>query len=246
MSRVKQSKSELKQQLKDQIGFLAASCKLYDEGRHVEAKRISTSLRILFHDTRASKPLLGQLRLRNISWINTASRYDPDSLVSFVGLVSVKFAIGRIPRLIPKGLREDEDINKQEFNKWWSHPVIVAVTGAEKTFFSRLNLVLNVANTDGGAHVDPNLEGEYIELSRKNSVGYTAIANGKEYPMLNPELPCLRQIAHEVLLTLLEIAPEYFENPYDQQIKIIPYGTKIDSDPSSEVGFSISVRQHGA
>ena len=64
--------------------------------------------------------------------------------------------------------------------------------------------------------------------------------------MLNPELPCLRQIAHEVLLTLLEVAPKYFESPYDPQIKLTPYGKKIDSDPSPEIGIEISVRKHGA
>ena len=244
MPRIRQSKSELEQHLKDQISFLIASCKSYDEGHHVEARRIATSLRILLHDTWKSKSLLGQLRLRNILWIDTASRYDKDSLVSFVGLISVKFESGRIPRLVPRGLKDDEEIRKQEFNKWWSHPVIVAVTKPDKTFFSRQNLILNVANTDGGAHVDPDLEGEYIELSRKNSVGYSATVNGKKYPMLNPELPCLRQIAHEALLTLLEVDSNYFESPYDSQIKLIPYGKEIESDPSPEVGFEISVREH--
>ena len=247
MARVKQSKTEIENQLKEQIGFLITSCRLYDDGRHAEAKRLAGTLRILLHETRKSKSLLGQLHLRNISWVDTAVPYDPANLVSHVGLVSIQFeeTSGRIPWLIPKGMPARE-LKKSEFNKWWSHPVIVAVASAEKRFFSRRNLILNVADTDGGAHVDPDLEEVYAELSRKNIVGFTAIKGGKEYPMLYPEMPCLRQIAHEVLLTLQEKVPNYFIEPYDSEIRKEPYGVSIkhgsQTEPSS---FEIHVRQKG-
>lgn len=103
--------------------------------------------------------------------------------------MSIRFEAGRIPWLIPRGT-PDGSRNEIDFDKWWSHPVIVAVAGANKTYFSRQNIILNVADTDGGAHVDPELEDIYEELSRKNSVGYTAIKDGTSYPMLYPELPC--------------------------------------------------------
>lgn len=244
MTRVRQSRTEMEAQLREQIGFLITSCKLYDGGSHVEAKRLAGNLRILFHETRNSRSLLGQLHLREIAWFDTANVYDPHNLVSHVGLISIRFdePSGRIPWLIPKGTA-DGKLKKSKFNKWWSDPVIVAVAGQKRSFFSRQNLVLNVADTDGGAHVDPDLEEFYAELSRKNMVGFTAIKGGKRYPMLYPEMPSLRQVAHEVLLTLQEGNPSFFPEPYSPEIKIEPYGASMEiglqTDPSS---FEIYVR----
>lgn len=82
MTRIQQSKEDLELQLKHQISFLILSCMSYDKGRHHEAKRIATVLRTLFHRTRSCKPLLGQLKLENLSWLNTAAPYDSDNLVS--------------------------------------------------------------------------------------------------------------------------------------------------------------------
>ena len=247
MAREKQSRTEIEQQLKDQIAFLIVSCRLYDEGRHAESKRLAVALRILFHETRKSKSLLGQLHLRDISWIDTASVYDPKNLVSHFGLISIRFdePSGRIPWLIPKGTPPGE-LKKTEFNKWWSHPVLVAVAGTTERFFSRQNLILNVADTDGGTHVDPGLEDVYAELSRKNILGFTAIKGGKKYPMLYPEMPCLRQISHEVLLTLRESVPGFFMEPYDPKINIEPYGISLETSTSTgPSSVEIHVRPKG-
>jgi hypothetical protein len=233
MGKIKQSQIELENQLKEQIGFLITSCRLYDDGCHAEAKRMAVTLRILFHETKKSRSLLGQLHLREIFWLDTAHHYDPENLSSHIGLISIKFEPGRIPWLIPKGTPDGKP-RKIEFNKWWSYPVIVAVATVEKRFFSRQNLILNVSNTDGGAHVDPELEDIYAELSRKNSIGFTVIKGDKEYPLLYPEIPSLRQIAHEVLLTLQEKASDYFIEPYDPIIKIKPYGECIESGSQKE------------
>lgn len=154
IARVKQSKSDIENRLREQIGFLITSCRLYDHGRHAEAKRLALALRILFHQTRYSKSLLGQLGLLQMLWVDTAGPYDPENLVSYVGLISIRFdePSGRIPWLVPKGTPSGK-LKKRQFNKWWSRPVIVAITGEEKVSFSRRGLVLNVAETDGGAHV---------------------------------------------------------------------------------------------
>lgn len=234
---------DLRRQLYEQIGFLIRSAKAYDEGEYAEAKRMATILRLLFHETRKSKSLLGQLRLREIEWLDTASKYDPENQASYVGLLSIKFEAGRIPWLTPHGTPEQS--SKIDFNKWWSHPIIVAVATAEKTFFSRQNIILNVADTDGGAHVDPELEEIYQELSRKNSVGYTAIVNGKKYPMLYPELPCLRQVSHEVLLTLQEIIPQVYPSHYPAVIPTTPYGVSIEHAEGGDVGVEIYFRERG-
>jgi hypothetical protein len=79
--------------------------------------------------------------------------------------------------------------------------------------FSRQELINNIANTDGGAHVDPKLDEAYMELSRANSLGWV-FGNGnlEEAFKGRPELACMRQITYEVLITLKEKNLEYFES----------------------------------
>jgi hypothetical protein len=46
-----------------------------------------------------------------------------------------------------------------------------------------------------------------MNLSRKNSLNWQFGPNG-EPPMNRPELPCMRQIAHELLTTLQKFRPQ--------------------------------------
>jgi hypothetical protein len=72
---------------------------------------------------------------------------------------------------------------------------------------SRRELILHVAETDGGAHVDPALDEAYMDLSRNNSLGWMLREGDVVRPFPPPVLPCIRQIAHEVLITLRVKAP---------------------------------------
>lgn len=244
MARVNQTKEELEKQLIHQVSFLISSCQSYDIGRHHEAKRVATILRTLFHRTRSCKPLLGQLKMQSLPFLDTASPYDPENLVSLMGLTSFKFTPGRLPCLIPKGTQDKNVFS--EFDQWWSKPVMVSVSRLEKKFYSRKNLVLNVAETDGGAHVDPGLEEFYNELSRQNGLGVNAIYNGVKYPLLYPELPSLRQIGHEVLITLKRNIPEIFKEEYNEEIEFVPFGEEIGNiDPENGAGLEIYVRNMG-
>ena len=75
----------------------------------------------------------------------------------------------------------------------------------------RRDLILNVADTDGGGHVDPELDELYYAFSKKNSLGWM-FANGDITKAFDgrPELVCMRQIAYEVLLTLKDEVPHIF------------------------------------
>ncbi len=75
----------------------------------------------------------------------------------------------------------------------------------KKQEITRKDIVLSMANQDGGAHVDPVLDGPYSDLSRKNSLGISA-GNLGEQPMKGAEHAAIRQIAHEVLKT---VDPQY-------------------------------------
>ncbi len=71
---------------------------------------------------------------------------------------------------------------------------------------SRSDLILNVADSDGGAHVDPDLDEAYMDLSRHNSLGWILKEGDVTRPFPAPVMACVRQIGHEVLVTLREKA----------------------------------------
>jgi hypothetical protein len=76
--------------------------------------------------------------------------------------------------------------------------------------FCRRELILHVADTDGGAHIDPELDEQYLALSRANSLGWVFrkedIVRSLEG---KPELACVRKIANEVRLTIHTFVPKF-------------------------------------
>lgn len=68
---------------------------------------------------------------------------------------------------------------------------------------------MNVADTDGGAHVDPSLDIKYLNLSRFNSLNWNFVgADGIDKQFANnPVFPSVRQISHELTKTLLDEFP---------------------------------------
>ena len=98
------------------------------------------------------------------------------------------------------------------FDKWWNTNIIKDNKGR---FFNRRELILHVADTDGGAHVDPDLDEQYMDLSRNNSLGWVIGEGGNQRPFPPPTMACIRQIAHEVLETLKVKAKDIIEIKYE-------------------------------
>lgn len=208
--RTKRSEEDLKQELRDQIELLQHACQSYDSGREAIGKHLALSLRVLLHHHGQSRSLLEQLGLRQIEFYDTGGSINPANLLPMCGLLISKMSSGEgryIPRVAAPP-NPHHPIRKIPFDQWWNEPVL---KDQSSRIFSRFDLVLNVANTDGGAHVDPELEAAYMDLSRNNSLGWR-FSNGsiEEAFKGRPELACIRQIAEEVLLTLSEDALEYF------------------------------------
>jgi hypothetical protein len=85
------------------------------------------------------------------------------------------------------------------FQEWWNEIVFV---DDQKQKMSRRDLVLALANQDGGAHVDPKLNETYARLSRHNSMGWTNSDGTTATAIPSAERAAMRQIAHELLATL--------------------------------------------
>lgn len=79
------------------------------------------------------------------------------------------------------------------------------------SIFTRGEIILVLANKEGGAHVDPKLDADYVNLSRFNSLGWKTISSKEDVitsiDMGNPVFPSMRQISHEIIKTLKEEFP---------------------------------------
>jgi hypothetical protein len=95
-TKIPQTQDELERLLKEQLQFLRTSARLYDEGEHSEAKRLAVSIRVLVHDTKKSKSLLGQLGLKSLDFLDTAIPPIAGSEFTYSGLVSSLLGSGKV------------------------------------------------------------------------------------------------------------------------------------------------------
>ncbi|URN85161.1 hypothetical protein [Acetobacterium wieringae] len=200
--------SEYKSILNEQIHFLIKSAEEFDKGYFSEAKRLATTIRVLLHDTRTSISLLKQIGIKDsIKYYNTAN-FLKEEVEYYMGPISVvtipdPHVLKRtyINTYLPvlDEMKNTESDNWITFDTWWTHKIFIA-SGIS---FTRKEFVHYLANQDGGAHIDPQLDEKYCMLT-KNSFSFLAKYKGidKEIPFENLHLAMSRQIAHELLITL--------------------------------------------
>jgi hypothetical protein len=212
-------------QYREQLGFLRKSARDYDEGDEPEAKRLAVAIRNLVHDSGHVTSVLTHLGLKErMPFRDTAPAYPPPGVVEIsAGLCYFHLTMGTPgdvefrPALDTSP--EDRAHPAACFSDWWLRPVLADTRG---NAFSRHDLVLGVANQDGGAHIDATLEPAYRALSRDNSLGVgqehgepntaalsftfeglTQVPNPDAQPPSNSiALASVRQVAHELLSSL--------------------------------------------
>ena len=209
--RVQRPNDELKRELVEQLQLLRHSCQAFDAGLEAVAKHISLSLRVLLHHHGQSRALLDQLGLRGGRYLTSAPPLDPKNLLTECNLVLMHVGptgARYLPLVAAGGL--PFSLQPIPFVDWWNNPVLKDNRGR---MFCRRELVLNVADTDGGAHVDPELEEAYMAISRENSLGWVFSIGGEDSALEGrPELACMRQIAHELLATIHQYVPEFSQH----------------------------------
>ena len=209
--RVPRPKHELKRELVEQLQLLRHSCQSFDSGLEAVAKHISLSLRVLLHEHRQSRSLLDQLDLRGGRFLTSVPALNPRNVSTECNLVLMQVGTTGA-RYLPLVMAGDPPFPLQPlpFADWWNSPVL---KDNRSRTFCRRELVHNVANTDGGAHVDPELEEAYMAISRENSLGWVFRSGaGEVAPEGRPELACMRQIAHELLSTIHQFVPEFSQH----------------------------------
>lgn len=223
-----QSQKDLEQHLEDIIEALELSSKAFDEGHTGESKRLAASIRVLVHDTQYSKSLLGQLDKKNIKFYDTSLPSNEDANLPYNGLVGMDITprVAKYIALLDE-LPPETPPNWVSFDEWWEKVIFINKTRNKTT---RKDLILAMANKDGGAHVDPVLDEKYADLSRRNSLAWRFSNLKGDFPLGGPENASVRQIAHEILKTL---------DPKMPHMKFKAEGTVFFDSNSSIGGINI-------
>ncbi|MGH7750372.1 MAG: hypothetical protein ACREQ5_37205 [Candidatus Dormibacteria bacterium] len=136
----------------------------YVNGELAEAVRISTAIRVLVHESGSSKPLLKQLQS------NYLEIPIPDSKPANVDLRLSVFFLGIGVRMGPGAtVSPFSDLSAPFYRPgplgdWWRKVVMVFPKGGRRMEYTRKKIILILANQEGGAHVDPEADPDYVHL----------------------------------------------------------------------------------
>jgi hypothetical protein len=193
-----QTRADLNEALDEQLGFLRTSAREFDAGNAAEGKRLAGAIRTLVHDGRPPvTSLLTQLDLRS-----TLRFYDRQARNPIPPNAIMALSVGL--GFTGPGLRHQANLepitDTSNFETWW-HGVLIVTN---RRPFRRKELVMLVANSDGGAHVDRRITEAYAQLSRDfNSMWAVHKADGTMGIVENgPHLVAIRQIAFELEQTI--------------------------------------------
>lgn len=188
----------------EQLRFLERSCQAFDQGAEDEAIRLAASLRIIFHSTSRVTSLVTHLRLAPRKMLSSTRGLGDwkDYLSIQLDLVSPQ-PVKALPIL-------GTQFKELTIEKWWSEEPVFIYLGKGH---SRRQIILSIADKDGGAHVDEKLEeyyehlcaGEYgigIQTDNLEFDGKHPFEQGITHYPKNVHLALVRQFAHEVLATV--------------------------------------------
>lgn len=209
-----QTKNDLKNHFNEQINFIHKSCAEYDKGDFSEAKRIAVALRILLHNTTSSHSLFSQLNMNDFVFKSSGDLYTPSNLLSSNTLCGYQITANDIT-FVPHLFNASHRNFYLFFEDWWNEIII----DDKEVFLTRKDIVLYVANQDGGAHIDPVLKKEYANLVKNNSLGLALIKDEENIPPRNnPALAIVRQVAFEFLDSLVQNNLNFTKTPHKDRL----------------------------
>jgi hypothetical protein len=146
-----------KTQLGEQRGFLMRSVAAFKDGHEEEALRVATTIRVLVHETGNCRPLLKSIRpdFLNLAILDV---HHPEPRGNFLFLYRVGFEIGG------GGVKPITDTSQMQLStigKWWEKLCLVFTEEGARLEYRRRDLLLTLADKEGGAHVDPSLPAKY-------------------------------------------------------------------------------------
>lgn len=211
---VRRHLGDLETSLTQRVDILLTHNAAFDNGSEYFAKEIAADLRVLLLDS-----LLGKLRvLDKLRFYDSALPFRPENVFPHHGLVAVGYNV-----IVPAF--DDGAPQPRRLVSWPAWSSATVMTSHEGAVFSRKRLVRDVANLEG-AHEDFDLPADYNSLTRGVGLGYRAtdaglvlgfrpdgvpVALADDADTLpNPVPAAIRQLGHEVLVSLALAQPSCF------------------------------------
>lgn len=222
------------EQLRDQVNFLIDACHAYDRGYFVYAKQMSGIIRTLLKDNPKNKQTISLLKSLGIKetmkFYNTAySARDPKILLNLVGFFREYkpcLAIKEIPIYVP--MFDDTglvDVPWIDFDDWWESDVIVCKDVENDFSLSRKQIILAMAEQDGGVHVDKfeKMDSVYKGIITNTANILTHYSPSGDAVAINYlQYALVRQISHEVITSLYNVYDTF--KPYNPTLEWILQG----------------------
>lgn len=213
-----------------QLRFIERSCAVYDEGYTDEAIQIAVRIRVILHPGgKRSRSLLQHLNSGRIPLLTTSEGApDREDLIHYDGLSSFRVSSDGKSVSSFYGPGEDDALHAEytKADRWWQQIVLFA----EGTGYSRRDIVLGVAEQEGGAHVAAAPTADFQRLMTPGLMwDLVEVADGVETitPAADVRFKYVQQMAYELLNSpeLLKLAGGY-SPPSPQSAKRLPLTPK--------------------
>lgn len=245
----------------EQLELIVDYCKFIDSGEYKYIKPLATSLRVLFHQTKHSKSLLYSLGLYNsIEMISTSKEFrTPFVILKKMTMVSpsIKFVtknnkLSKEAIFVPNLYASLNDFRNLSIEDWYKNDKLIILSGNHKGLIklypekdemielTRYKIIDFFANKEGGAHIDPKISKDLMEISREiSSLEYfdTALPGPEKYkPGISVKYglqAVLRQIAHETIMS--------FRRAFDLKVEYNPSYIEILNHPDPSYKQEINI-----
>jgi hypothetical protein len=176
------AKANILVKLREQMGFLRTSLGSFYEGNFAESVRIATTIRVLVHETGKSKPLLVhampsglELPILDHAWEKT----EHEQILGFT--VGVRLGSTLAPAVDLASLH----YSLSSVGAWWNRTVFTFPSQfGTQLVYRRKQVILILANKEGGAHVDENEDPDYRRLMTNAPLSFAVSGVRLETPDL--------------------------------------------------------------
>lgn len=205
-------------ELEEQFTLLVDNCHAYDNGNFSQAKSLSSILRVILKDVKNPTPktrsfsLLYHLGVKDqLKFYNTGyEAVNPKVSINLVGFVTrpsyspdkkIQTETVYLPVLDKS---QQVDVKWLTFKDWWESKIIHSENINGTLVITREWIILAMAEQGGGSHVDrmDEVEKAYLEIATAKNTIFTHHNGDKEYPIEYLHYALIRQIAHEMVITL--------------------------------------------
>jgi len=205
----KVTKEFLREKLREQKHLLKKSTSDMTEGDLAEALRVAASLRVLIHEHGRGKPLLAQLNPNFLQLQIPDAESDPPEAPPEPGAravvvleVPVGINLSDAGAFLSPELPPPEALRASILGRWWFRPNALIIPGAGG--FSRMEIVVGLADKEGGAHVDTEITRKYEQLI---NCGAYRMGTGKQIETINVSRLMVGQAGLEILRFLEQHFP---------------------------------------